>query len=136
MSPRKREAATTLYNNSIQPCVVNSANGVYFLVRGNKRLFHNVEKYSNLTDKGRLFFTTGYEQQLFYPLHIYAGLGIAYQKHISFNNHFVDIEKRMNINTDFGLSLHLSFLKFRAGMTVPKFDLKDSFLAFAAGINF
>ena len=122
--------------NCVQPCVVNSANGVYFSVRGNKRLFHNVEKYSNLTDKGRLFFTTGYEQQLFYPLYIYAGLGIDYKKWISIDNYDVQLKNKVNINTDFGLSLHLSFLKFRAGMTVPKFDLKDSFLAFAAGINF
>jgi hypothetical protein len=118
-------------NDNMMGLIIGATNGVYFSIRANKQLFYKKEKYLNLSDKGRFFFTTGYEQRIFYPLHIYAGLGIAYQQIYD-----AEFKRQVNLNVDFGLSLQISYLRFRLGMTVPKFDIKDSYLAFGIGANF
>jgi len=117
---------------------IGSHNGVYYSLRANKLYLSSADKYSSFSGKGSLLLTTGYEQKLFYPLHIYAGLGVVFQKWLidtgagSTNG---VMNKKMDICCDFGLSLNLSYLKFRLGISLPKFKSEESYLSLGIGIG-
>lgn len=117
---------------------IGSHNGVYFSLRANKLYLSSADKYSNVSGKGSLLFTTGYEQKLFYPLHIYAGLGVVFQKWLAVTGSGSSdnkLNKKMDICSDLGLSLNLSYLKFRLGISLPKFKYDESYLSLGVGIG-
>jgi len=126
-------------NENMMGIIFGANNGIYFSLRINRLLFNKKENYYTFSGKGNMFFTAGYEQRIFYPLYIYAGAGIAYQQWLK-NNYDSELEKQVNLNTDFGISLQISYLKLRAGMTIPinfkKFNFSDSYLAVGIGANF
>jgi hypothetical protein len=131
-------------DENMKGITVGASDGVYFSLRMNKLFLSDKEKYASLSEKGNLFFTTGYEQSVLSPLHLYAGLGIACQKkrQSSYSSYWrreiindMELEKNMYINADVGVSLQISYLKFRAGMTIPKFDFNESFFSLGLGVS-
>ena len=119
------------FTNSSMGLSVGNVNGFYGTVRVNPLLFYRDAKYSEI-EKGNLFATIGYSFRLIYPLHVYFGAGLAYQRLLKENT----VQKEHKLNPELGVNYRIARMLLRAGVNIPNLTINHDNIYYSFGIGY
>jgi opacity protein-like surface antigen len=132
------------------------SNGFYFSFRANKLIFESnpqykrfeydeengrssSEKLYNQLEKGNLFATLGYSVRVLYPVSIYFGGGVAFQKELETDiesKNYGSVVEKWNFNPEIGINYSISHVLLRGGINIPNFKTKNNNTYYSLGIGY